>query len=63
MNSVSVPLQSKGVLIIAPDKRCIHKMFFLFLHKNIYCGYSLEVFLMTSTKCVFVEIYKKCQYF
>ena len=29
-------------LFIAPDKRGIYKIFFLFLHKNIYCGYSLE---------------------
>ena len=29
-------------IYIAPDKRDIHKIFFLFLHKNICCGYSLE---------------------
>ena len=29
--------------IIAPDKRGINKIFFLFLHENIGCGYSLEV--------------------
>ena len=28
---------------IATDKRGIHIIFFLFLHKNICCGYSLEV--------------------
>ena len=27
---------------IATDKRGIHIIFFLFLHKNICCGYSLE---------------------
>ena len=27
---------------IAPDKRGIHKVVFLFLHKNVCCGYSLE---------------------
>ena len=26
----------------ATDKRGIHIIFFLFLHKNICCGYSLE---------------------
>ena len=29
--------------IIATDKRGIHIIFFLFLHENICCGYSLEV--------------------
>ena len=28
---------------IVPSKRGIHIMLFLFLHKNISCGYSLEV--------------------
>ena len=28
---------------IATDKRGIHIIFFLFLHENICCGYSLEV--------------------
>ena len=27
---------------IAPDKRCIHVTFILFLHKSICCGYSFE---------------------
>ena len=27
----------------ATDKKGIHIIFFLFLHENIYCGYSLEV--------------------
>ena len=27
---------------IATDKRVIHIIFFLFLHENICCGYSLE---------------------
>ena len=27
---------------IAPDKRGIHIIFFLFFHENICCGYSLE---------------------
>ena len=27
---------------IAPDMWSIRKMFFLFYHKNIHCGYSLE---------------------
>ena len=27
----------------APDRKSIKKIFFLFLHKNICCGYSLEV--------------------
>ena len=29
--------------IIASDKRGVRKLFFLFLHENICCGYSLEV--------------------
>ena len=29
--------------LIASDKRGIHIIFFLFLHENICCGYSLEV--------------------
>ena len=28
---------------IATDKRGIHIIFFLFLHENVCCGYSLEV--------------------
>ena len=28
-------------LYIATDKRGIHTIFFLFLHENICCGYSL----------------------
>ena len=32
------------LLNIAADERCKQKdMFFLFLHENICCGYSLEV--------------------
>ena len=30
-------------LTIARDKRGIHITFFLYLHENICCGYSLEV--------------------
>ena len=33
----------KKYIAIAPDKRGIHIILFLFLHKNISCGYSLEV--------------------
>ena len=29
-------------IFIATDKRGIHIIFFLFLHKNICCGYTLE---------------------
>ena len=29
-------------VVIATDKRGIHIIFFLFLHENICCGYSLE---------------------
>ena len=28
---------------IVPDKKGIYKCIFLFLHRNIYCGYWLEV--------------------
>ena len=31
------------IYFIATDKRDIHTIFFLFLQKNIYCWYSLEV--------------------
>ena len=41
---------------IAPDKRGYTRIFFLLLHGNIYCGYSLEalgvVFLMSTVKPV-----------
>ena len=51
---------------IAPDK-WDHLLFFLFLHKNIYCGYSLEVpSLGTSNEYpqhVFMEKYEKYWYF
>ena len=30
-------------VLIATDKRGTCKIFFLFLHENIHCGYSLEV--------------------
>ena len=32
----------QNILYIATDKRDIHILFFLFLNKNICCGYSLE---------------------
>ena len=40
--SVIFQLKKKEPLTIATDKRGIH-IFFLFLYKNICCGYSLEV--------------------
>ena len=32
-----------GLTVIALDKKFPHKYRFLFLHRNICCGYSLEV--------------------
>ena len=42
---------------VAPDKRGIHIIVFLFLHENICLGYSLEseVLLMSTITDVFVE--------
>ena len=33
---------SLDIVIVAPDKRGIHIIVFLFLHEIICCGYSLE---------------------
>ena len=46
---------------LAPDKRGIHIIVFLFLHENICLGYSLEseVLLMSTITDVFVEKYEQ----
>ena len=42
-----------NIIIIASVRSYIHKLFFLFLHENLCCGYSLKVpgeFFLMSTR-------------
>ena len=53
------PPKTDYTTCLATDKQGIHIIVFLFLNENIYCGYSLEVVLITWIQrrwfcCVFV---------